>query len=814
MNDYAPLLAALLALLAGLDDRQGVGALQAARRQVDRSAPRARVAALHPRPELPRRQPDRSRDRRAEPRREPRRRCARSAHDPRQPVPGEGTGRQGDHRAPGAAAALEAEPAGARLRAALPRASTTSAAASSIARSKRSTRCCGSIRRTSTRCVNLQKLHEEQHQWTEAYDTRQRLTKLAAIDSRPQSQAILAFLENEIGLEAMRRKDYRRGDAALPGGDRSRRARGAGLPEPGRRPRGARATRRRRPRSGRSSSQVAPDRAYLAFDRLEALRRPDRAPRALHAPLPPADRREPAGLARAARAVAPSGRRAASRTRRSTCCSPRSCRIRTRSASTRRSGARSGSSSHPAGARRPLRRADAARRLLPRSARLHALPLPQHRAALAVPALPRLEHVRRRADRAGAGRDGSRSLEGVFRCRLTSASSCRQIASTCASVSSNVPSVVITKSARAAFSSAGICAASRWRASVSVKPRAASRASCVAGEQTVAIDAVEIASARPVSYSSGMSTTASGRRRSARTRAARRRSRGRPPGARSPRDRGARPSSANTIGAELLPIDGAVGVEHVRAEPRGDRVRRLGSRAGHAVRELVGVETRHAAAAGSARARSSCRWRCRRSVRLSALRQPVGGASRSSHADRRRSAARQRVLEQHRDRQRSDAARHRRQRAGDLPRPPDGRRRRTSAPRRSNASRRFEPAGTAARPIARSLDRVVPTSTTVAPGLTKSGVTNAGRPSAATRMSASRATRGRSAVREWQMVTVAWRCSSSSAIGLPTMSLRPMTTARAPAIGMLDRSSSSITPDGVHATSAARFCTRRPTLTG
>ena len=56
--------------------------------------------------------------------------------------------------------------------------------------------------------VNLQKLHEEQHQWTEAYDTRQRLTKLAAIESRPQSQAILAFLENEIGLEAMRRKDY------------------------------------------------------------------------------------------------------------------------------------------------------------------------------------------------------------------------------------------------------------------------------------------------------------------------------------------------------------------------------------------------------------------------------------------------------------------------------------------------------------------------------------------------------------------------------------------------------------------------------
>jgi lipopolysaccharide biosynthesis regulator YciM len=50
--------------------------------------------------------------------------------------------------------------------------------------------------------VNLQKLHEEQHQWLEAYDTRQRLTNLAALDRQPQNQAILAFLENEIGLAA------------------------------------------------------------------------------------------------------------------------------------------------------------------------------------------------------------------------------------------------------------------------------------------------------------------------------------------------------------------------------------------------------------------------------------------------------------------------------------------------------------------------------------------------------------------------------------------------------------------------------------
>ena len=68
--------------------------------------------------------------------------------------------------------------------------------------------------------LNLQKLHEEQHQWTEAYDTRQRLTKLTeSAGSRPQNEAILAFLENEIGLEAMRRKDHaeaiRRFEAAI-----------------------------------------------------------------------------------------------------------------------------------------------------------------------------------------------------------------------------------------------------------------------------------------------------------------------------------------------------------------------------------------------------------------------------------------------------------------------------------------------------------------------------------------------------------------------------------------------------------------------
>jgi lipopolysaccharide biosynthesis regulator YciM len=118
--------------------------------------------------------------------------------------------------------------------------------------------------------VNLQKLHEEQHQWTEAYDTRQRLNKLAAIDSRPQSQAILAFLENEIGLEAMRRKDY---------GEAARRFQSAINIDARAVPaylnlgdvRVAEGRERDAVTIWEELVDVAPDRAYLAFDRLEAL---------------------------------------------------------------------------------------------------------------------------------------------------------------------------------------------------------------------------------------------------------------------------------------------------------------------------------------------------------------------------------------------------------------------------------------------------------------------------------------------------------------------------------------------------------------
>lgn len=118
--------------------------------------------------------------------------------------------------------------------------------------------------------INLQKLHEEQHQWTEAYDTRQRLSLLADVGARPQSEAILAFLENEIGLEAVRRKDHaeaiRRFEAAI---DLDARAVPAYLNLGD--VRVAQGNEKDAAAIWEKLIDVAPDRAYLAFDRLEAL---------------------------------------------------------------------------------------------------------------------------------------------------------------------------------------------------------------------------------------------------------------------------------------------------------------------------------------------------------------------------------------------------------------------------------------------------------------------------------------------------------------------------------------------------------------
>jgi len=79
-----------------------------------------------------------------------------------------------------------------------------------------------------------------------------------------------------------------------------------------------------------------------------------------------------------------------------------------------------------------------------------------------------------------------------------------------------------------------------------------------------------------------------------------------------------------------------------------------------------------------------------------------------------------------------------------------------------------------------AVSRFIPTSITTAPGFTIPAVSMLRRPTAATTTSARRVCSARSGVMLWQMVTVAFACKSSSAIGLPTVLLRPITTACRP----------------------------------
>ena len=56
--------------------------------------------------------------------------------------------------------------------------------------------------------TNLEKLYEEQHQWSEAYATRQKLASAADDERRPRHEQTLAFLEDALGREALKRMDY------------------------------------------------------------------------------------------------------------------------------------------------------------------------------------------------------------------------------------------------------------------------------------------------------------------------------------------------------------------------------------------------------------------------------------------------------------------------------------------------------------------------------------------------------------------------------------------------------------------------------
>ena len=116
---------------------------------------------------------------------------------------------------------------------------------------------------------NLEKLYEEQHQWQEAYATRRKLASHDLPEAQPRHQAILAFLETELGLEAMKRTDHaeasRRFESAIDLDDRNAPAY-LNLGDV-------------RLHAGDTAGALeawerlidrAPDRAYLAFSRLES----------------------------------------------------------------------------------------------------------------------------------------------------------------------------------------------------------------------------------------------------------------------------------------------------------------------------------------------------------------------------------------------------------------------------------------------------------------------------------------------------------------------------------------------------------------
>jgi lipopolysaccharide biosynthesis regulator YciM len=117
--------------------------------------------------------------------------------------------------------------------------------------------------------ANLEKLYEEQHQWGEAYATRQKLAARGNAASQPHHQEILAFLDNEVGTEALKRMDY---------AEAARRFRAATELDPGNAPaylnlgdvqflQGDLAA---ACSSWEQLVETSPERAYLAFQRLEA----------------------------------------------------------------------------------------------------------------------------------------------------------------------------------------------------------------------------------------------------------------------------------------------------------------------------------------------------------------------------------------------------------------------------------------------------------------------------------------------------------------------------------------------------------------
>jgi lipopolysaccharide assembly protein B len=117
--------------------------------------------------------------------------------------------------------------------------------------------------------LHLEKLYEDQHQWAEAAQIRERLAQVVRPSLQARHQAIRAFLENELGVQARERGDEAEAARRFCGaidldphvapaylnlGDlRLRQGNVAGAVE-----------------AWERLASVAPERAYLAFDRLES----------------------------------------------------------------------------------------------------------------------------------------------------------------------------------------------------------------------------------------------------------------------------------------------------------------------------------------------------------------------------------------------------------------------------------------------------------------------------------------------------------------------------------------------------------------
>ena len=256
--------------------------------------------------------------------------------------------------------------------------------------------------------MQLEKLHEEQHQWAEAYDARNQLAEIEGPPRKARHEAILAFLENELGEDALRQGNraeaIKRFDAAI---ERDRTAAPAYLHLGD-----VYALEENLPKAietWETLVELVPDRAYLAFDRLQTASNRIGTPQRFVdlcrriVATNNQDWRARLALARHRSAVGDAARR-------------RGAPVRGAHSQPARAGDPPGDlegvldTGTAAAAHRTVSDAHEGRRLLSRPARLRALPLPEHRAALAMPAMPRVEHVHRGADRAGERR---RTVERV-----------------------------------------------------------------------------------------------------------------------------------------------------------------------------------------------------------------------------------------------------------------------------------------------------------------------------------------------------------------------------------------------------------------